>query len=432
MASGAPPATSSSKMNEPPSAEKPSDEAPGAQRKRLLIVTLLALASGLPLGLVSFTIPVWLRTRGLSLESIGLLSLASLPWGLKILWAPLIDRYTPFGGGRRRGWIRAMLAALALACFGLALLDEQNWLAPVSLLILATAFFSATQDIALDAYAVELMHLEDYGRGNGLRVAAYRIAMLLSGGATVAAAQFLDFSVLFAILGGAFLALTLIPTLAPEVTGETFSRPSLYESIIGPFRVFLKTPDAVFVLLFILLFKFGDNLAISMLQPFLVDQKYSLAEIGLAQKTVGLIATLCGAMVGGYLTSAIGLGRGLLLSGVLQAASHVGYYAMALAGFNRPIMYGGVALESFCGGIGTAAFLAYIMSLCDKRYTATQYALLTSLFGLARTFSGVPSGYLAEALGYADFFLATILAALPGIYLAWKVGRRFNRASAKA
>ncbi len=376
------------------------------------MLALLSFASGLPLALVKGSVPTWLRTQSVDLQTIGWFSLASLPWGLKFLWSPVIDRYSPIPPGRRRGWICFFQAALAASVLCLAGLNPtvSPWL--VGMTVFLVAFFSASQDIALDAFAVESMKKSEYGSVNGLRVAFYRVAMLVGGGVAIAAAAYAPWSVVFSSLAAMFLIFIPI-TLLNKEPAETAPRPaSLADAIVKPLASFFKTPRVIEIAFFILLFKASDNMANTVIQPFLVDEGYSLIDIGIGMKTVGLVATLAGAFIGGMATSVFGIKKGLFMFGCLQGCAHAGYWGLTLVGKSVPFMFAAVGMENFFGGMGTAALLAFLMSLCNKSYSATQYALLTSFFGLGGALFGPVSTYMAKNLGYSTFFFITIPLAL--------------------
>jgi MFS transporter, PAT family, beta-lactamase induction signal transducer AmpG len=389
--------------------------------RRLLLLTALSFSSGLPFGFVMSTIPVWLRTQKVGLETIGIFALTSLPWGIKFLWAPLIDRFRPRRPGPRRGWILATQIALAAAVLSTALLNPQSSAWTLGLIAFMISFFSATQDIAVDAYGVEIMKREEYGVGNGMRIASYRIAMLLSGGAAIAAAAWLPWSTVITVIGLLFILCTVATLAAPEPTEAIRPPGRLRDAVVEPFLTFFRMPRSYEIALFIFLFKVGDSVAGHMLSPFLVDQGYHLAEIGIAQKTIGMISVLLGSLAGGLLTSAKGLRVGLSVGAIVQAVSNAGYWIMAIVGFSRPTMYTAISVENFCAGMGATALMAYLMSLCDKRYAAAQYALFTSLFGLSRSLTGPLGGYMATKLGYGNFFAASIFIGLPAVLMAFHV-----------
>ncbi|MCC6159063.1 MAG: MFS transporter [Deltaproteobacteria bacterium] len=392
---------------------------------RMMFVGALGFSSGLPFGFVVFTVPVWLRTQGVSLTEIGLLSLATLPWGFKFLWSPLVDRFRLFGS-RRRGWIAATQIGIAAVLAAVASIAGAPASLAVGILVLAIAFLSATQDIAVDAYAVETLRPEEYGTGNGWRASTYRVAMLVSGGIAISAAQFASWPVVFAGLAAAAVALVFAAIFAPEPIVADTSAPTFQDTVIGPFRDFLATPRAGVIAGFIFLYKLTDATAGMMFHPMLVDHGFPLVEIGLAQKTVGLVAAMIGAMAGGVYTSGKGIRAGLLVGALTQPLSNLAYFAVAVSGQSRVVLYGAVAAENICGGLGAAALMAYMSSLCGTRYCATQFALLTSLFGLSRSVAGAMGGAMAERLGYPVFFISTVALGLPALLLWGMLGASAN------
>ncbi len=407
---------------------------------------LLSLSSGMPLGFVFNSFQIFLRGAGVDLKTIGILSAASMPWSLKFLWSPLIDRWALPRPGRRRSWILVAQAALALGFVALALYawralgtdpatGRQTLAAgaatTLGFIALFITFWSATQDIALDAYAVEVLELAEQGPASGLRVMWYRIGMLVAGALAIFAAQWLPWPAIFAVLGLLFVASMALTLWANEPARPAAPPRSLAAAVIEPFRTYFAQRHSATVALFLVLYKFGDNAAGTMVNPFLKDMCFSNAEIGLAVKVIGTAATIAGTAVGAAVMARLGLGRALWAFGVAQAAA-IGLYAAAAAVRAAPLdvalcagaapltaaargwTYLGIAAEYASQGMGTAALLALILRVCDKRYSATQYALLSSLFGLGRTLSGIPSGWIAERLGYAGFFVACMAFAIPG------------------
>lgn len=414
---------------------------------------LLSLSSGMPLGFVFNSFQIFLRGAGVDLKTIGILSAASMPWSLKFLWSPLIDRWALPRPGRRRSWILVAQAALALGFVALALYawralgtdpatGRQTLAAgaatTLGFIALFITFWSATQDIALDAYAVEVLELAEQGPASGLRVMWYRIGMLVAGALAIFAAQWLPWPAIFAVLGLLFVASMALTLWAKEPARPAAPPRSLAAAVIEPFRTYFAQRHSATVALFLVLYKFGDNAAGTMVNPFLKDMCFSNAEIGLAVKVIGTAATIAGTAVGAAVMARLGLGRALWAFGVAQAAA-IGLYAAAAAVRAAPLdvalcagaapltaaarawTYVGIAAEYASQGMGTAALLALILRVCDKRYSATQYALLSSLFGLGRTLSGIPSGWLAEWLGYTGFFVACMAFAIPGFLVLQRI-----------
>jgi PAT family beta-lactamase induction signal transducer AmpG len=417
------------------------------KNRRIQILGLLSAPSGLPLGFVTSTLQVFLRSAGVSLKTIGLLQIISVPWTLKFLWAPLVDRFAFRWPDRRRSWMLLTQLALAGTLGALAayvarelgrgpdgrLALAAGAAAGVAALGLLFAFLAATQDIALDAFAVESLAADEVGPASGLRIMWYRIGMLMGSALAIFASEWLPWPWVFAALGVLFASFTLLTLAAPAPRAEVPAPRTFREAVVEPFRNFLSRGNAVPVALFLVFYKFGDNLGLSMVNAFLVDLCLSRAEIGLAVKTIGTIATIAGAGVGAALMTRMGLGRALWVFGVAQAASmllysvaaatHPGATDVALcagapvASSTRAALYVAIAGEYATQGMATSALVAFVTRLCDRRYGATQYALLSSLFGLGRWLSGPPSGWMAERLGYTAFFAVAALAALPGLAL---------------
>jgi PAT family beta-lactamase induction signal transducer AmpG len=419
--------------------------------RRVQFAGLLMLSSGMPLGFVMNTLQVFLRGAGVSLKTIGLLQVVSVPWSFKFLWAPLVDRFALPWLGRRRGWIAAMQLALTASLGALAAYVSRH-LVPgpaghdvlvagaatgVALLALAIAFFSATQDIALDAYTVEVLEKDEVGPASGLRILWYRIGMLVAGALAIFASEWLPWAWVFASLGAVFALLVLLTLAAPEPAVVAAAPRTFQEAVVEPFRNFFGRSRAVEVAFFLVFYKFGDNLGGSMVNPFLKDLCFGNAEIGLMVKTIGTAATIAGAGAGAALMTKLGIGRALWVFGFAQAggnllyalaaATHPGVTDVALCGgatvsaATRAATYVAIAGEYASQGMATSALLAYVTRLCDRRYAAAQYALLSSLFGLGRTLSGPPSGWMAESLGYPAFFVTAALLAAPGFLFLQRV-----------
>ncbi len=385
---------------------------------RTASVALLSFSSGLPLGLVLIAIPDWMRNIGVDIRVIGLMTMAQAPWTFKILWSPLLDRYATPWMGRRRGWAvvsQVALFAMTLALAGVGHHPDTPWV--VGALALAIAFASATQDIALDAYAVEVLRPEEQGVAVGARTAVYRAAMYVSGGLSITLAARYSWPLLNVCLALLYLPMMAITWKAPEPDDRPPAPQSLREAIWHPFLEVFQRRRALEILAFVACYKLADNLAGALLRPFLIDMGYSAFDRGVALATVGLVATLSGTFVGGVLTTVVGLGHALWIFGFLQIFSNGGYILLAGSGVNRPLMYSAMAFESLTQGMGTGAFAVLLLRLTQKRFSATQYALFSSLFGLPRLLSGPVSGFLVDAIGWKVFFWITIVAGAPGMLL---------------
>jgi PAT family beta-lactamase induction signal transducer AmpG len=360
---------------------------------------------------------VWMSDVGIDIRTVGLFALVQLPWSLKFLWAPALDRWAFAWPGRRRSWILIAQLLLLVATAALAFIDPRASTWTLVAVALAVTFSSATQDIAYDAYAVSVMEPAEQGIGNGLRVATYRVAMYLAGAVAIAAADVVPWPTVVLALAALFVPAMALTLWAPEPPSVGAPPASLREAVVGPLADFFRRPRAVEIALFVACFKIADNLAGALISPFLLQVGFAKLQIGLAQKTIGLACTILGSLAGGALTSSWGLTRTLWVVGVVQAVSTLGYAIVAAIGPNVPVMYAAVAVETLTAGMGTAAFLTLLTRLTAKRFSATQFALLSSLMGVSRTLMGPVAGLGAAALGWTWFFLLTPLGAIPGLLL---------------
>ncbi|MCX5866804.1 MAG: MFS transporter [Proteobacteria bacterium] len=393
-------------------------------RRKLFWVAVLYFVEGFPFGLIHNALPVYFRIFGVSLKEIGLMSLVSLPWAIKFFWAPAVDAL-----GRKKHWFVTCQIFIALTIVSFPwLMPSQTVSSFFWVLLIALAFFSATQDIAIDAYTIRLLDEKELGMANGVRVTTYRIALIAAGGVFIAGAGWLGWTTMF-LVGGILILLTaLVSIRAPETpapspadgenrTPQTFSPPGSTRTfqyfVVIPLKEFLARPGFIQVFLFVLLFKLGDMAMGPMIHPFWVDRGFTLFEIGAVPGTVGVVATIIGALLGGYLTNRWGIFRGLWILGLFQAGSNLVYAGAAALPSHPAAMYLASVTESFTGGLGTAPFLAFLMKICNKDHAATQYALLSALFAMTRSVSGAFSGWGAESLGYASYFTFTFILAFP-------------------
>jgi len=388
--------------------------------RKIAALLLLGFISGLPLRLTGPTLQAWMKSAGVDLGVIGWFSLVGLPYTLKFLWSPLLDRFIPPFLGRRRGWLLITQVGLLIAIATLGLQNPTQALQLVALNALMIAFLSASQDIAGDAYRTDVLEPAELGVGASTWVLGYRIAILVSGSLTLILADYLPWSVVYLLM--AVLMLVGIVTLfwAPEPLEQNHPPESLVDAVYLPFKEFwtrLGGQTAAIVLLFILLYRLADALVSNMATPFLLDIGFSKTEIGAVQGTTGFLATTVGVIVGGVILTKIGTGRSLWVFGALQALSNLGYFALALVGKNSLWLLLAINLENFCGGLVTAVFVAYLMGLCHHAFTATQYALLSSLMALGSTLLAAPAGELAKTVGWSTFFLLTLAAAIPGFLM---------------
>ncbi len=389
----------------------------------------LGFVSGLPLALTAGTLQAWLAVSGLDLKTIGIFTLVGLPYTLKFLWAPLLDRIVPPWLGRRRGWM--LLTQIGVAV-GLALMgvigpgDQPEWLGMVAL---AVAFLSASLDIVFDAYRTDLLAPAERGFGAAVWVNGYRLALLFASSGALILADHVGWRWTYFLLA-TVMATGIVTILSAQEPPLTVTPPATLAEAVGrPLSELLSRSGILALLLVILLYKIGDAVAASLQTAFLIGGLgFSASDVGYA-KGLGLFATLAGALAGGAAMAKLGLVRSLFLFGLLQAFSNLCFTGLAWAGKNHLVLSASIIVENLAGGMGTAAFVALIMSLCDHRYTATQFALLSSIEAIGRVFSGRPSAALVEAVGWAHFFTISFLIALPGVWLVWKHRARLHHGS---
>ena len=381
---------------------------------RLGWIGALAFASGFPFGLVNETVPIYLRTIGASLEQVANVTAITLPWSLKFLWAPLVDRV-----GRRRHWITSCLALLASLTIALATLDPGDIGPGFWVLLLLLVTLSATQDVAIDAYTIESMETRELGVANSVRITSYRVAMFTAGGALIWLAGRTDWSTSFAAGAATLGALALASLFLPDAGRADAAATSIWE----PLRALFRRPGIWSIVVFALLFKLDIAALEPIMRPFWVDRGLSLETIGKNLTLGRVLATLAGASLGGLFTSRYGIFRALWMLGLVQAFSALGYWWVAATGDSTERIFAAALFESFAAGMGTAAFLAYLMSVCEKRYAATQFALFSALLALTRSLAAKAAGPAAEAMGYAPFFLLTFVLAFPAYALLPRIRR---------
>ncbi len=375
---------------------------------RLAWIAAISFASGFPFGLVNEALPVYLRTHGASLVDVGNVQAATFPWTFKFFWAPLVDRL-----GTRRRWIGACLAGLALLTAALASFETSGLNRVFWLVVLGMVILSATQDIAIDAYTIESTTTRELGVANSVRISAYRVAMFTAGGILIWLAGRIGWQASFiagAVVLGGLMAGTL---LMPSVSRVAAAPVAVWE----PLRALFARRGIWAVVVFALLFKLDIAAMEPMTRPFWVDRGLTLTEIGAILTTGRMLATIAGAVVGGIFTTRWGIFRGLWVLGLIQALSSLGYWGAAAVAPSKPVIVAVALFENFAAGLGTAAFVAFLMSVCEKRFAATQYAVLSALLALTRSVAGWLSGGLAERAGYAPYFLLTFALAFPAYLL---------------
>lgn len=392
--------------------------------RRMLICVFTGFASGLPLYILISLVPAWLRTEGVGLKEIGLFTLIGLPYTWKFFWSPLLERYPLPLLGRRRGWMLATQLALLLsiACLPYFDTDEELW--SIAWLCALIAFFSATQDIVIDAYRRELLPDTELGLGNALHVNAYRIAGLVPGSIALILADYLPWETVFLITAG-FMSVAILFTLSIAEPKHPQPAPlSLRDAVTEPFVEFFQrqgTSQALLVLSFMFLYKLGDNLATALATPFYIDMGFELSEIGLVAKHAALWPMIIGGLSGGLLMIKIGINRALWIFGGVQMLSILGFALMARVGEGVWLLALVIGFEYLGVGLGAAAFIAFIARCTSRAHTATQLALLTALTAVPRTVANASTGFIVEQIGWELFFYGCTLAALPGMMLLSRV-----------
>lgn len=406
------------------------------QRKMAALV-LLGFSSGLPLYLTSRTLQAWLTVEEVNLTAIGLFSLVGLPYSLKFLWSPLLDRYVPPLLGRRRGWLVIFQLALLLAIAAMAFQSPRRALALLALNALLIAFLSASQDVVFDAYKVDVLEEREMGAGAAMGVLGYRVGLLVAGSATLMLADRLSWPTVYLLTSVLMLIGVWASLRAPEPLRPVSPPRTIGEAVRLPFVEFVRRLGGrrtLAVLLFVVLYKFGDALAGGMATAFLLQTGFSQGAVGAVQGGVGLGATIVGVLAGGAVVARLGINRSLWIFGATQAATNLAYLWLAQMGKVYGFMVAAVVVENFATGLVAAAFVAFLMSLCSMRFSATQFALLSSLNAVSRDLLLAPAGRVAEATGWTVFFAITLLAALPGLLLLpvvapWGFSRTGQRTS---
>jgi PAT family beta-lactamase induction signal transducer AmpG len=390
---------------------------------RMLSMLLIGYSAGLPLLLIGSTLQAWMTDEGVDLTAIGFVSLLGLPYVFKYLWAPLLDRYKLPFFSRRKGWMILFQVLLVFSIFALSLTDPKKDLELVCIWAIMISFFSASQDIVLDAYRREILPDEELGLGSSLYITGYRLAMLVSGALALILADTIPWKYVYMSLAG-FMAPSLLFTFFAPKENQHIPIPSnLKEAIIGPLKDFFTRRGAWIMLLFILLYKVGDSMASNMTTPFILDIGYSKTDIGTVAKTFGMVATILGGIIGGTLMLRMNMRYSLITFGILQAVSTLGFSVLPSLPVSFASLAAIIAFENLASGMGTAAYSAYMASLTNRQFTATQYALLTALMGIPRVILASPTGWMAKIMGWEIFFVVCTLIAVPGLLLLIPVFR---------
>lgn len=380
---------------------------------------MLGFASGLPLALTSGTLQAWMTVDNIDLKTIGFFSLVGQAYVFKFLWSPAMDLYTPPLLGRRRGWlvITQVLLLIAIAAMGFLEPSTQlRWMAALAVII---AFCSASQDIVFDAWKTDVLSAQERGAGAAISVLGYRLAMLVSGGLALwLADRWLGWQATYWLMAALLIPCIIATLLAPEPSDAIPVPKTLQQAVVEPLHDFFGRNNAWLILLLIVLYKLGDAFAMSLTTTFLIrGVGFDAGEVGVVNKSLGLLATIIGALYGGVLMQRLTLFRALLIFGILQGASNAGYWLLSITDKHMVTMASAVFFENLCGGMGTAAFVALLMTLCNKSFSATQFALLSALSAVGRVYVGPVAGWFVEAHGWPTFYLFSVIAAVPGILL---------------
>jgi len=387
---------------------------------KMAVLLFLGFSSGLPFYLTSKTLQAWMTTANVDLATIGFFSLVTLPYSLKFVWAPLMDRYTPPFLGRRRGWVLITQVILLLVIAAMSLHDPRTGLKMLAVNAIAIAFFSASQDISLDAYRTDVLETREMGAGAAVFVMGYRIAMITSGALAFFLADRMPWNTVYVLIALLMIVGIITTFIAPEPVLNDAPPKTLGEAVVLPFADFFQRAGmlrALLVLLFIVLYKYSDSLAGSMTTPFLLQAGFSQSEVGAVFLGAGVIATIVGVVVAGAAIGKFGINKSLWMFLVFQGLSNLTYYGLSLSGRNHAFMTAAVITENFGLGLVTGVMTAYLMSMCNKRFTATQFALLSSLMAASRDILVAPAGKIIEATGWPTFFLITVGMAVPALLL---------------
>ncbi len=388
---------------------------------KLTVSFFMGFSCGLPLLLTLSVLQAWMKDEGVDLTVIGMMSLVGLPYTIKFLWAPFLDRFIPPFLGRRRGWLLIAQIALMLSIAGLGLTSpgKSPWM--VAFVAFLVTFFSASQDIVVDAYRREDLSDKELGFGSSLYVNGYRVGMLLASGGGLILADQISFSFIYLLFSGVMLIGVVTTLVAPEPKMEQGTPKTIKDAVIDPLKEYFTRKNAVLILAFILLYKIGDTMASNLTIPFYLDIGFSKTEIGTVVKLFGFWATIAGSLIGGALMLKIEIKKSLFFFGILQAVSTAGFAVLYYIGHSIIGLSAVVAFENLTAGMGTSAYAAYMASITNKQFTATQYALLSSLMGIPRVIISAPTGFIAKNIGWSSFFILCTLIAIPGLILLYKI-----------
>lgn len=401
-------------------------------KKRLLIILLFGFSSGLPLLLTLSTLSFWFAQIGIDKKTIGLFALVGMPYVWKFLWSPLLDRFrVPFFTkllGRRRSWLLIVQLALAGAIVLMGYSQPQRELMLTAVFAVLVSFFSATQDILIDAYRIESLDPSEYAAGGGAEVFGYRLGMIISGGFALSLSDHYSWQTVYFIMA-LFMGVGILTTLFSKEPAPSkaidLGKKTFKNTILDPFLDFLTRPGWYWILAFILLYRFGDNLVGQMATVFYQRIGFTGTEIGMVTKTFGIWMVVIGGLSGGAIAKKIGIMKTLFVGGIGHLLSNGFFILLALHGHSLPYLYGTVISENLSGGIMTSAFVAYLSKLCNLKFTATQYALFSAIMAVGRVFVQSTSGFLAERFAWIPFFLIASAAAVPGLVLLRFLMKKF-------
>jgi len=400
--------------------------------RRILVAFLMGFSSGLPLLLTIGVLQAWMKEKDVDLTWIGMITMVQLPYTWKFIWAPVLDRFTLPFLGRRRGWLLIAQLCLIVSIITLGYSDPVKNAMTMVVAALMVSFFSASQDIVVDAYRREDLADEELGLGSSMYIYGYRLGMLLAGGGGMILADHMPYARVYLIMAACMVPGVLTTLLTPEPEVGAGAPRTMKEAVFNPMVEYFSRNNAVWMLVFILLYKVGDTMASAITTPFYLDLGFSKTDIGAVVKVFGTGATLAGAFLGGVILLRLGINRSLWIFGILQAISTAGFAILARIGYSIPALSGVIAFENLTSGMGTAAFVAFMASITNKKFTATQYALLTSLIGVPRTFASALTGILAKHIGWENFFIACALVAIPGMLLLLKFAPRNSKTGVEA
>ena len=389
-------------------------------QRKMLALLFLGFASGLPLFLTSQTLQAWMTVEDVDLTTIGLFSLVTLPYSLKFLWAPVFDSYVPPFLGRRRGWLVITQVGLMLAIAAMAFQDPERALRPLAMAAVLIAFLSASQDTVFNAYQVDVLAEREMGAGAAIGVLGYRIALIVTGSLALILADRIPWPSVYLLMSGLMLLGIAASLFAPEPVLRTAPPQGLKEAVVDPFVDFFRRTGmglGIVILVFTILYQLSDRLGQNMATPFLLQIGFTQTEIGAIKGGIGIAATIVGVLIGGAVIARLGINRSLWVFMALQILSNLAYYWISVTAATRVALTVAIVIENVSGGMVTAVFVAFLMVMSSRRFSATQFALLSSLMSVGRDVLAAPAGRIAEATGWPAFFLITIAAGIPAVLL---------------